>query len=141
MKIFIASDHAGFELKSAIIEHLKNKHMDVIDLGTDNAKISVDYPDYAKKLAEKVLSDNCTGILICGSGIGMCITANRFKGIRAATVNDLYSVKMSKRHNNANIICLGSRIVAVGLALEIVDTWMSEQFEGGRHQARLAKIS
>lgn len=141
MKIFVASDHAGFELKSIIIAHLKIKGVDVSDLGTDNAKTSVDYSDYAKKVAEKVLSDNCSGILICGSGIGMCITANRFKGIRAANVNDLYSAKMSKRHNNANIICLGSRIVAAGLALDIVDTWMSEEFEGGRHQARLAKIS
>jgi ribose 5-phosphate isomerase B len=141
MKIIIGADHAGFELKSAIIAHLKTKGVDVVDLGTDNAKTSVDYPDYGKKVAEKVLSDNCLGILICGSGIGMCITANRFKGIRAANVNDLYSAKMSKRHNNANIICLGSRIVATGLALEIVDTWMSEEFEGGRHQARLAKIS
>ena len=141
MKIVIGSDHAGVELKSAIIAHFKTKGVDVLDLGTDNAKTSVDYPDYAKKVAEKVLSDNCSGILICGTGIGMCITANRFKGVRAATTNDLFSAKMAKRHNNANIICLGCRIVAVGLALEIVDTWMSEEFEGGRHQVRLAKIS
>jgi ribose 5-phosphate isomerase B len=141
MKIIIGSDHAGFELKSAVVAHLKTKNVDVVDLGPDTDKNSVDYPDYAKKVSEKVLSDNCLGILICGSGIGMCITANRFKGIRAANVNDLYSAKMSKRHNNANIICLGSRIVAAGLALDIVDTWLAEEFEGGRHQLRLSKIS
>jgi len=141
MKIFIASDHAGFGLKSEIIVYLKSKNVDVVDLGPDTDKISVDYPDYAKKVAEKVVAETCLGILICGSGIGMCIAANRYKGIRAANITDLYSAKMSKRHNNANIICLGSRITAPGLALDIVDTWLSEKFEGGRHQDRLSKIS
>jgi len=140
MKIIIGSDHAGFDLKTEIITHLKSKNIDVVDLGTDTNKVSVDYPDYAKKVAEKVLAENCLGILICGSGIGMCITANRYKGIRAANVTDLYSAKMSKRHNNANIICLGSRITAAGLTMDIIDTWLSESFEGGRHQDRLSKI-
>ncbi len=141
MKIVIASDHAGFDLKSTIVDHLKKQGIEVLDLGPDTAKNSVDYPDYAKKVAEKVLSDKCCGILICGTGIGMCITANKFKGIRAANTNDIFSAKMAKRHNNANIICLGSRIVGKGLAEDIVDTWISEEFEGGRHQARLDKIS
>ncbi len=141
MKIVIASDHAGFDLKSTIVDHLKKQGIEVLDLGPDTAKNSVDYPDYAKKVAEKVLSDKCYGILICGTGIGMCITANKFKGIRAANTNDIFSAKMAKSHNNANIICLGSRIVGKGLAEDIVDTWISEEFEGGRHQARLDKIS
>ena len=141
MKIIIASDHAGFGLKSDVIAHIKSKNINVLDLGPDTDKASVDYPDYAKKVAEAVVAENCLGILICGSGIGMCIAANRYKGIRAANITDLYSAKMSKRHNNANIICLGSRITATGLALDIVDTWLSEKFEGGRHQDRLSKIS
>jgi len=141
MKIIIASDHAGFNLKAAVITHLKKTGNELVDLGTDTDKASVDYPDYAKKVAEKVLSDNCLGILICGTGIGMSIAANRHKGIRAANVTDSYSAKMSKRHNNSNILCLGSRVVGEGLALDIVDTWLAEEFEGGRHQARLAKIS
>lgn len=141
MKIVIASDHAGFDLKSEIISYLKSKNIDVVDLGPDTAKTSVDYPDYAKKAVDFVLAENCLGILICGTGIGMSISANRFKGIRAALVGDTYSAKMTKRHNNANIICMGSRVIGAGLAIDIVDTWLNESFEGGRHQARLSKIS
>ena len=141
MKIIIASDHAGFVLKSEVITHLESKNIDVVDLGPDTDKNSVDYPDYAKKVAEQVLAQNCLGILICGTGIGMSISANRFKGIRAALVGDTYSAKMTKRHNNANIICMGSRVIGTGLAIDIVDTWLSEPFEGGRHQDRLSKIS
>ena len=140
MKIIIASDHAGFSLKGAVVAYLKGKGLDVTDLGTDSASVSVDYPDYAKKVAEKVLAEKCLGILICGTGIGMCITANKFKGIRAASVTDTFSAKMTRRHNNANIICLGSRVTGEGLALDIVDAWLNEEYEGGRHQNRLSKI-
>ena len=141
MKIIIASDHAGFGLKSEVVAHLKSKKIDVVDLGPDTDKASVDYPDYAKKVAEAVVAEKCLGILICGTGIGMSIAANKFKGIRAALVSETYSAKMTKRHNNANIICMGSRVIGTGLALDIVDAWLSESFEGGRHQERLSKIS
>jgi ribose 5-phosphate isomerase B len=141
MKIVIASDHAGFDLKSEVVAHLKSKNINVLDLGPDTEKVSVDYPDYAKKVAEAVLAEDCLGILICGTGIGMSISANKFKGIRAALVGDTYSAKMTKRHNNANIICMGSRVIGTGLAIDMVDTWLNESFEGGRHQARLSKIS
>ncbi|MFH1223050.1 MAG: ribose 5-phosphate isomerase B [Pseudomonadota bacterium] len=142
MKIAIASDHAGYALKTLVIEHLKTKGLtEVHDFGPEDDKNSVDYPDYAKKVAKEVLSDqDYLGILICGTGIGMCITANKFKGIRAAHVGDPYSSEMARRHNNANIICLGGRVVGAGLAFKIIDAWMDAEYEGGRHEKRLAKI-
>lgn len=142
MKIAIASDHAGYDLKTLVIEHLKGRGItDVTDLGADSNKTSVDYPDYAKKVARVVLSDeDCLGILICGTGIGMSITANKVKGIRAAHASDPYSSKMAKRHNDANILCMGSRVVGPGLAFEIVDAWIDAEYEEGRHQKRVEKI-
>lgn len=142
MKIAIASDHAGYELKVHIMEHLKGRGVaDITDLGPDTNKNSVDYPDYAKKVSQAVVDDeDCLGILICGTGIGMSISANKVKGIRAAHASDPYSSKMARRHNDANVLCLGSRVVGPGLAFEIVDSWLDAEYEEGRHQKRIEKI-
>ncbi len=142
MKIIIASDHAGCYLKSVLVDHLKKRSFDVTDLGTNDCLKSVDYPDYAKSVADAVLKDKGTlGVLICGTGIGMCITANKFKGIRAALCSDAFSTKMARMHNDANILCLGSRVLGEGLALDILDTWLKAEYQGDRHQKRLDKIS
>ncbi len=139
-KIVIASDHGGFELKLKIKEYLLSQNYDVLDLGTDSNK-SCDYPYFAKKLCSKILSGEFNkGILICGTGLGMSICANRFKGIRAACVSDTYSAKMSRLHNNSNVLCLGSRVLGAGLACDILDIWLNTSFEGNRHQKRLDMI-
>ena len=139
-KIVIASDHGGFELKLKIKEYLLSQNYDVLDLGTDSNK-SCDYPYFAKKLCSKILSGEFNkGILICGTGLGMSICANRFKGIRAACVSDTYSAKMSRLHNNSNVLCLGSRVLGVGLACDILDIWLNTSFEANRHQKRLDMI-
>ncbi len=136
----IGSDHGGFELKNHIINHLKENGVEVTDFGTYDEN-SVDYPDIAKKVGEAVSSGECEkGILICGTGIGISIAANKIKGIRAALCSDVYSAKMTKQHNNANIICLGGRVTGRELAFMIVDTWLGEEFLGGRHADRIAKI-
>jgi ribose 5-phosphate isomerase B len=142
MKIAIATDHAGFALKSTIIEYFESKKIAYLDLGPNNLLSRVDYPDFAIKVARMVADGEADfGILICGTGIGMCITANKVKGIRAANVTDTYSAKVSRAHNNANILCLGARVTGVGLAIDIVDTWLSAIFEGGRHKQRIDKIA
>lgn len=139
-KIVIASDHGGFELKLKIKEYLLSQNYDVLDLGTDSNK-SCDYPYFAKKLCSKILSGEFNkGILICGTGLGMSICANRFKGIRAACVSDTYSAKMSRSHNNSNVLCLGSRVLGAGLACDILDIWLNASFEANRHQKRLDMI-
>ena len=136
MKIALASDHGGYNLKQKIYEYLKDKY-EVVDFGT-NSTDSCDYPVYAKKVAEAVLNQGYErGILICGTGIGMAITANRYKGIRASNVSDTYSAKMTRLHNNSNVLTLGERVIGVGLAKEIVDVWLNTEFEGGRHQKRI----
>lgn len=136
----IGCDHGGFELKNHIINHLKENGVEVTDFGTYDEN-SVDYPDIAKKVGEAVSSGECeNGILICGTGIGISIAANKIKGIRAALCSDVYSAKMTKQHNNANIICLGGRVTGRELAFMIVDTWLGEEFMGGRHADRIAKI-
>lgn len=137
--IIIGSDHGGFNLKQAIIEHLKNKGLDVVDLGCYNTE-SCDYPVIAKAVAEKVLADSSRGILVCGTGIGVSITANRYKGIRASHCTDTFTARMTRMHNDSNILCLGERITGVGLALDIVDIWLNTSFEGGRHQKRIDMI-
>ena len=137
--IIIGSDHGGFNLKQAIIEHLKNNGLDVVDLGCYNAE-SCDYPVIAKAVAEKVLADSSRGILVCGTGIGVSITANRYKGIRASHCTDTFTARMTRMHNDSNILCLGERITGVGLALDIVDIWLNTSFEGGRHQKRIDMI-
>lgn len=139
-KIVIASDHGGFELKLKIKEYLLSQNYDVLDLGTDSNK-SCDYPYFAKKLCSKILSGEFNkGILICGTGLGMSICANRFKAIRAACVSDTYSAKMSRLHNNSNVLCLGSRVLGAGLACDILDIWLNTSFEANRHQKRLDMI-
>ncbi|MCC8169080.1 MAG: ribose 5-phosphate isomerase B [Oscillospiraceae bacterium] len=136
----IGSDHGGFELKNHVKKHLEERGIEVKDFGVYNEN-SVDYPDCAKPVCEAVLSEEYErGILLCGTGIGISIAANKFKGIRAALCSDVFSAKMAKEHNNANIICLGGRVTGRELAFMIVDTWLDSDFLGGRHSGRIAKI-
>ena len=140
MRFYIATDHAGVDLKDFTVELLKQKGHEVIDLGPFN-KERVDYPDYAVKVAQSVLNDKeSQGILICGSGIGMSMAANRFHGIRAALCHDAYTAQVARGHNDANILCFGERIVGLGVAESIIDSWLASSFEGGRHCGRVEKI-
>ena len=139
-KIFISSDHAGFKLKEEIKSHLLKKKLSFQDLGPFN-DVRVDYPDYAHKVARKVKANKSNvGILVCGSGMGMNIAANRHKNIRAAQCFNLKSTKFSRLHNDANIITLGSRLVTKKLAINCVNTFLNTKFEGGRHSKRIKKI-
>lgn len=141
MKIALGSDHAGFQLKNEIINHLKNKGVETFDFGT-HSKDSVDYPDYAEIVAKEVSNKNYDfGILICGTGIGISIAANKVNGIRAALCGDTFSAHSCREHNDANILALGERVVGAGLALDIVDTFLKAEFLGGRHLNRVNKIS
>lgn len=136
----IGSDHGGFELKEHIIKYLKDKGIECKDFGCYDEN-SVDYPDIAKKVCDAINNNECeNGILVCGTGIGISIAANKIKGIRAAHCHDVYSAEMTKRHNNANVICMGGRVVGRELAFKIVDAWLGAEFEGGRHQTRIDKI-
>ncbi len=138
--IAIGSDHGGFELKNYVIEHLHKKGIEVKDFGT-YSEDSVDYPDCAKPVCQAILDGECEGgILVCGTGIGISMAANKFKGIRAALCSDTFSATMSKVHNNANVICLGGRVLGRELAYTIVDAWLNAEFEGGRHNDRIKKI-
>ncbi|MBF0445210.1 MAG: ribose 5-phosphate isomerase B [Magnetococcales bacterium] len=141
MKITIAGDHGAFELKKEIIKHLEEKEgYKIINLGVDNGE-SVDYPAYAQKLCNTIIEKEAErGILLCGTGLGMSIAANRFKGIRGALCHDEYTARMSRQHNDANVLILGARTTGLATALAIVDVWLAEEFEGGRHQRRLDKI-
>jgi ribose 5-phosphate isomerase B len=139
-KIFISSDHAGYRLKELIKRHLDKKKITYNDLGPNNIK-RVDYPDYAHKVAKKVKKNkNHVGILVCGSGMGMNIAANRHRNIRAAQCFNLRSTKLSRLHNDANIITLGSRLLSKNNALKCVNIFLSTKFEGGRHSKRIKKI-
>ena len=139
-KICIASDHAGFILKDYIKDSLIHKNISVIDLGTLNNN-SVDYPDYAKKVSRRIKAGKSdVGILVCGSGTGMAISANKSKGIRAAVCYNLKSTRLSRQHNNANIISLGSRLTNKKIAFKLVSTFLKTKFEGGRHLRRIKKI-
>ena len=139
-KICIASDHAGYELKEKITDYLINKSIPIIDLGPFSED-SVDYPDYARKVVKRlILGKNDAGILICGSGTGMAITANKFKGIRAAQCYNKKSTILSRQHNNSNIICLGSRMLKYNEAFKYVTYFLNTRFEGGRHRKRVNKI-
>ena len=137
--IIIGSDHGGFNLKREIIEHLKKQGYEISDLGCYSLD-SCDYPVIAKAVAEKVLETGDNGILICGTGIGVSIAANRYNGIRASHCTDTFTARMTRMHNDSNILCLGERITGVGLALDIVDIWLDTEFEGGRHQKRIDMI-
>ena len=141
MKIGIGSDHGGYNLKKQVKEFLEEKGIEVSDFGT-NSSDSVDYPDYAKKVAEAVVNKEVErGIVICGTGIGISIAANKVKGIRCALCTDTYSARMSREHNNANMLALGERVTGVGLALDIVAAWIDTEFLAGRHEKRVNKIS
>ncbi|MEE8185642.1 MAG: ribose 5-phosphate isomerase B [Thermodesulfobacteriota bacterium] len=140
-KIAIASDHTGTELKEDIKAFLSEIGYEFKDMGSEGND-SVDYPDYGIPVAERVSSGEIEkGILICGTGIGMSIVANKFPGVRAALVNDIYSARMAKEHNDANILVIGGKVLGKGLSREIVKIWLESRFEGGRHQRRLDKIT
>ncbi len=140
MKIIIGSDHAGFPMKEKVKVFLQNRGIEVEDVGTHNEE-SVDYTDFGKKVAREVSGGAFErGVLICGTGIGMSMVANRFQGVRAALANDLFSAVMSRRHNDSNILVMGGRLIGDTLALQLVDTWLETPFEGGRHQRRLEKM-
>jgi len=137
----VASDHGGLELKAAVKEYLTARGIEVSDLGTVSAD-SVDYPDFGEKVARAVSRGEAEkGILICGTGIGMSIVANKFPGVRAALVTDAFTARMSKEHNNANIIVMGGRVLSVEESCRMVGVWLDAVFEGGRHQRRLDKIA
>lgn len=141
MKIAIGSDHGGFQLKETVKAYLNEKGYDIEDLGCFSGE-SVDYPDFALKVAEKVASGEFEkGILMCGTGIGISISANKVKGIRAALCHDHLTASLAARHNNANILCMGGRTTGPETAKDIVDAWLNTPFEGGRHSRRLAKIT
>ncbi|MDL2211323.1 ribose 5-phosphate isomerase B [Erysipelotrichaceae bacterium OttesenSCG-928-M19] len=138
-KIVIGSDHGGFEYKEIIKNHLLALEYEVLDVGCFD-KSSIDYPDIALKLCEIVNRDKIKGILVCGTGIGIGIAANKCPGIRAALCHDEYSARMARLHNDSNVLTLGQRVVGEGLMLSIVDTWLDSKFEGGRHENRVNKI-
>ena len=139
--LVVGSDHGGYELKMAILEMLRDKDVACTDFGTDGSD-SVDYPDFAAKVAGAVSSGEAEmGILICGTGIGMSISANKFSGVRAALAHDEFTAQMAREHNNANILVMGGRVLSLEQGKKLVEVWLATEFEGGRHQNRLDKIS
>lgn len=140
MKIALGSDHGGFQLKEEIRKYLKGRGITYQDFGTNSSE-SVDYPEFGMKVAEAVVTGECErGILCCGTGIGISISANKVPGIRCAVVTDTFSAQMSREHNNANVLALGERVIGVGLALKIVEVWLETEFAGGRHEKRVNQI-
>jgi len=141
MRIAIASDHAGYLVKDMIVDHLKQHNIEITDLGC-NTPDSVDYPDYAKKVCAEILQDRANfGILVCGTGIGMSMAANKIVTIRAALCNDVYAAEMTRKHNDANVLCLGARTVNPSIVRDIVNIFLKTEFEGGRHETRIRKFS
>ncbi len=139
--LVVGSDHGGYELKTAILKLLQERAIETADFGTDGSA-SVDYPDFAAKVASAVSSGEAQlGILICGTGIGMSISANKFAGVRAALVHDEFTAQMAREHNNANILVMGGRVITPEQGKKLVEIWLDTEFEGGRHQKRLDKIS
>ncbi len=142
MKIAVASDHRGVDMKAKVLDMVRSLGHEGIDFGADNENESVDYPDYASAVAGAVSeSEMDRGILICGTGIGMSIAANKFQGVRAAKVDDSLNAEMSRRHNDANVLCLSADLIGAESLERIVDTWIKTEFEGGRHARRVDKIS
>ena len=140
MKLYIACDHAAIEMKNEIANYLREKSYDVEDLGINEGE-KIDYPVAAEKVARSVVADEGSkGILICGTGIGMSIAANKVKGIRAAAVSEVYSAKLTRVHNDTNVLCFGARVIGIETAKMIVDSYLEAEFEGGRHAARVALI-
>jgi ribose 5-phosphate isomerase B len=141
MKIIIGCDHGGLNRKNEIVAHLNKRRFDVFDVGTYTAD-SCNYPDYAKKVCAKIQNGEFPlGILVCGTGIGMSMAANKHNGIRAACCSDTFSARMTRMHNDANVLCLGERVVGTGLALDIVDQFVDNEFEGERHSKRVAMLA
>jgi ribose 5-phosphate isomerase B len=141
MKVAIASDHGGMNIRKEIISLMEEMNIEYVDLGCE-CDTSVDYPDYALPVAEKVANGEVNrGILICGTGIGMSIAANKVKGIRCALVHDTFSAKATREHNNTNILAMGERVIGPGLARDIAKIWLTTPFEGGRHENRVNKIT
>lgn len=141
MKIALGSDHGGYELKKIIKEYLLEKNYQILDFGTESSK-SVDYPEYGFKVGQAVINQEARfGIVICGTGIGISISANKVKGIRAALCTDSYMARMAREHNNANILALGARVIGPGVAIDIVETFLNTQFNGARHTRRVELIT
>lgn len=139
-KIVIGSDHAGYEMKNAVIRHLCERGFTILDVGTDSTE-SCDYPIFADALCKKIQLGECElGILVCGTGIGMSIAANKHKGIRAACCSDTYSAKLTREHNDANVLCFGARVVGEGLGLDLVDIFVDTEYAGGKHARRVAML-
>ena len=140
MKIAIASDHRGFPTKQELIKYLSKKNYEVLDYGTNSTDM-VDYPEYAFKLGESVANKEVDfGIVVCGTGIGVSITANKVDGIRCALVHDVFSAKATRAHNDTNMLAMGQRVIGEGLALEILNAWLTTDYEGGRHDLRIQKM-
>ena len=141
MKIAVGCDHGGLEHKNEVVKHLEARGFEVTDFGIYEQK-PVDYPDIAVKVTSAIVSGECElGILICGTGIGMSIAANKVKGIRAAACSEHFSAKYTRMHNNSNVLCLGGRVIGIGTAIELVDLFIDTPFEGERHQRRIDKIT
>jgi ribose 5-phosphate isomerase B len=141
MRILAGSDHAGLSLKKKLVEHLTSRGVTVEDLGTHTSD-STDYPDWAERVARGVAAGNADfGLLVCGTGQGMAMSANRVPGVRAAVVSDTFSARATREHNDANVLCLGERVIGAGLAADIVDAFVATSFAGGRHANRVAKIN
>lgn len=141
MKIAAGADHAGYAVKQAVVRHLRAQGHEVVDVGTDDGETSVDYPDFAHLVAEAVASGGAErGVLVCGTGIGMCMAANRHAGVRAADCTTPHLAEMSRRHNDANVLCLAGRLLSEDEAWAIAEVWMATPFDGGRHERRVARI-
>lgn len=141
MKVALGADHGGYELKESIKAHLKEKGIDVLDTGTHSTE-SVDYPKYGFLVGEAIISNSVDlGIVVCGTGLGISMAANKVPGIRAAVCTEAYSARMAREHNNANVLALGGRVTGVGLALDIVDVFLATEFAGGRHARRVELIT
>lgn len=141
MKIVIGVDHAGYELKDAVIAHLKEKGHEVLDVGTYSSE-SCNYPDYAYRTCKAITSGEAEiGILICGTGVGMSIAANKVKGIRAACVSDTFSARLTRQHNDTNVLCFGARVVGLGIACDLCDNFLEATYEGGKHARRVGMIT
>ena len=137
LRVAVGSDHGGFRLKAAIVTRLRQQGIEVKDMGTDSGA-SVDYPEFARAVCRAVAAGECDrGILVCGTGIGMSMVANREPAIRAALCHDAYTARMSREHNDANVLCLGERVLGEGVALDLVDVWLATPFAGGRHLRRI----
>ena len=142
MKIGFGSDHAAIELKACLIEHLKEKGYECVDFGAYSPEEKLDYPIAGRKVAEAIRRGEVDrGVLVCGTGVGMSMAANKLRGIRAACCSDIFSAKFTRAHNDANVLCLGARVVGVGLACELADAFIDTEFEGGKHQRRIDMIS